>query len=107
MATIDITEGWTGGIDLQLQADGAAFDLTGMEITFIKRSACGVESATTCGTYFEHVSSTCGIVRWTPATSNELLVAEQPYWVKVRVTSGTAKVYFPNGAGDTWTVYSQ
>jgi beta-lactam-binding protein with PASTA domain len=107
MATIEITEGWTGSVDLQLQADGAVFDLTGKEVALIKRSACGVEFvATTSGSQFEHVSSTCGIVRYTPS-SGDLLVSDQPYWVKVRVSSGTTKVYFPNGAGDTWTVYSQ
>lgn len=107
MATIELTEGWTGPIDLQLQADGSAYDLTGTEIVLITRNGCGVESATTCGLYLEHVSSTCGIVRWTPETTNTLLVAKQPYTIKVRVTSGTAKVYFPNGAGDVWSVYSQ
>lgn len=107
MATIEITEGWTGGIDLQLQADGAAYDLTGMEVVFIKTNACGVEVATTCGTAFEQISSTCGIVRWTPASTNDLLTSAQPYLVKVRVTSGATKVYFPNGAGDEWTVFSQ
>lgn len=107
MATIEITEGWTGAIDLQLQADGASFDLTGKDVAFIKHNACGVEFiATTSGSQFEQVSSTCGIVRFTPS-SGDLLVAEAPYLVKVRVSSGTTKVYFPNGAGDAWTVYSQ
>ena len=107
MASIELTEGWTGGIDLQLQADGAAFDLSGKEVVFIKVNACGVETATTCGTYLEHVSSTCGIVRWTPDSTNALLVSGQPYQVKVRVISGTTKVYFPNGKGDEWSVFSQ
>jgi hypothetical protein len=107
MARIEITEGWTGPVDLQLQADGAVYNLTGATVALIKCDACGVEwIATTSGSQFEQVSSTCGIVRYTPSTG-DLLVAGHPYLVKVRVTSGSAKVYFPNGAGDEWTVFSQ
>lgn len=107
MATIELTEGWTGSIDLQLQADGSAYDLSGKDVAFIKSNACDVEwIATTSGSQFETVASTCGIVRFTPS-SGDLAVADSPYTVKVRVTSGTTKVYFPNGAGDVWTIYSQ
>ena len=107
MASIELTEGWTGGIDLQCQADGAAYNLTGAEIVFLKVSACGVETCTTCGLYLEHVSSTCGILRWTPDSTTALRSQDSPYTIKVRVTSGTTRVYFPNAAGDVWTVYPQ
>ncbi len=107
MAAIDVTEGWTGRIDLQLQADGTAYDLTGLEVAFVARTPCGEESIfTTSGAQFEQVDSTCGIVGFTPTTS-DLTVDASPYVIQVRVTSGTAKVYFPNGAGDLWTIHAQ
>lgn len=106
MAAIDLTEGWTGQIQVQLQADGTAYDLTGLEVALVTRTPCGVEGIyTTSGTQFEHVDSTCGIVGFTPTTS-DLTVDDGPYLIKVRVTSGTSKVYFPNGAGDLWTIHA-
>jgi len=107
MANIEITEGWSGPIDVQLQADGVVYDLTGKTVNFIKRDTCGQEVVTTTsGSQLETIASTCGLVRYTPSTG-DLLVSGQPYWVKVRVIAGAEKVYFPNGAGDTWTVFSQ
>jgi hypothetical protein len=107
MATIELTEGWSGSIDLQLQADGAAYDLSSKTVTFIKRTASGVEwIATTSGSQLEQVASTCGLIRYTP-TTGDLLVVDQPYWIKVRVTSGPSNVFFPNGRGDDWVVFSQ
>ena len=107
MAEINITEGWSGPVDLQLQADGTVYDLTGKTVAFILRSRGNVEFvATTSGSQLEQVASSCGIVRFTPS-SGDLAVCDQPYTGRVRVTSGTQSVFFPNGRGDDWHVFSQ
>lgn len=108
MADIDIVEGWTGPVTLGLQADGVAYDLTGKSVALILRDHNGAESIyTTSGAQLEQYQSTGGTVQFFPSTG-DLLVTRQPYTARVKVVGNTGqRVFFPNGRGDSWTVYSQ
>lgn len=101
---LPLVEGWTGGLDFTLEADGSAVDLTGMavELLLYKNDGSFVD--------------TSGDITVTDAANGELtyfpdvgdlLASESPHRSRFKVTDGAGKVvFFPSAAMDRWLVRS-
>lgn len=101
---IEVIEAWTGPIDMQLQADGSAVNLSGSAVELILRGADGVMVGTTGNVTI--LSATAGTVRYLPDTL-DLLARRSPYRARYKVTDGSSRqVFFPSGESDLWTVRS-
>lgn len=95
-------QGWTAPIDYTLQADGAAFDLTGCTVEVVAYDGDGVLLTLSGPTVV--VSATQGTIRYTPAVG-DLLAANSPYHVRFKVTNGSSQVYFfPRQREEIWIV---
>jgi hypothetical protein len=101
----ELTEGWTGPIDVQLKADGSAVVLTGCTVALIlKANDDSVVDTTDDVTLYTALS---GIVRYVPDAA-DLVAAKGPYRARWKVTDQTSRItFFPNGAPDTWNVWPQ
>lgn len=104
MPLIELTEGWTGDIDMQLQTSSGPVNLTGSSVVLLLRDIRSTLIPTSSDlTIF---SATDGKVRYNP-DSGDLAAARSPYKSKFKVTDGSGKVvYFPSGRPDEWLVYS-
>lgn len=93
---MSIVEGWTGALPFTLNADGEPFDLTGLTVEIILKSADGTyvqQDATGVSV----TASTAGEVQYEPTSTGTFLAAQTPYRVRFRVTDALSKVaYFPN-----------
>lgn len=100
---IDVTEGWTGDIDVQLLADGDAVDLSGATVELVLTGRDGVAVTTTGDvTVFD---AAAGKVRYNPDAA-DLAAAKSPYRARYKVTDAGGKiVFFPSGLGDTLRVH--
>ena len=102
MAELKLVEGWTGPIDDVLKSNGTPLDLTGLTVQLLLQKASGVAVDTTGDVVI--VTPSAGVVRYTPDPT-DLLAAETPHTVRWKVTDLTGAVtYFPNAAGEVWTV---
>lgn len=99
MATIEITEGWTGDLDFTLTADGAAVDLTGATVELVLTTGSTVVDTSGDVTV---VDAATGSVRYTPDPADLTPGQYRAHW---KVTDGGKVVFYPNGRGDLWIVY--
>ena len=98
---IDLVEGWTGVLNFQLLADGAAYNLTGLTVALLLRNSGGGPVVTTGDTAI--VTATAGKVSYTP-DAEDLRAVGSPYYARFSVTNGAQIVYFANVTPGVWTV---
>jgi hypothetical protein len=101
---LSIVEGWTYPIEYGLLAAGAATNLTGCTVECVIRDRRGRTSTSTGPT--DIYDSTGGLVRFTPASSEDFKRSLSPYSVRWKVIDPTGAVsYFPNSVEpEHWTV---
>jgi hypothetical protein len=100
---IQITEGWTGNIDMQLLADGVAVDLTGVTVALVLtgRDAVAVDTTGDVAVF----EAATGKIRWNPDAA-DLAVTKSPYRIRAKVTDAVSKiVFFPSGPGGRVVVH--
>ena len=103
---IEIVEGWTGPVDVRLDADGSPVDLAGMTVALVLHDAYGSTVLTTGAIFLS--SSTGWKVTYSPLTTGDLVAARGPYGAHFKVTDTGGKiVFFPSAKADPWFVYSQ
>jgi len=101
---IEVVQGWTGPIDMQLKADGVAVDLTGMTVVLILKDKDGT-SVDTAGDV-SILDAATGKVRYL-GDPTDLVAANSPFRARWQVTDGAGRVvYFPSGPPDVWKVYA-
>lgn len=102
MATYEITEGWTGPLDIDLlsQGDTPSGTMSGMSVTLVLKDVQGVAVDTSGDLAIQDSSE--WIVRWSPDAAD---LTPGTYRLRVKVTDGSSKVsYFPSGLPDTLIV---
>lgn len=100
---VELVTGWTGPLDFQLLADGAAINLTGMTVDLILTASDGTSIPTTGDTSVQDAA--LGKVRYTP-DATDLLVASSPVKMRWKVTDGAgAVVYHPSARPATIVVH--
>ena len=99
---LDLVAGWTGPIDEQLLADGAAADLTGCTVSLVLcRHDGSLLTLTGTVSITDYVN---GKVRFEPAAT-DLVFAMRPYRARWMVTNILGRVvYFPDGEPEYWMV---
>ena len=104
---IDLVEGWTGSLEWQLKKDLVVVDLTGLTTCAILRDNDGTLISTTCADAVQYLTAACGHLGFYPSTGT-FVHAQQPYQIRFKVTDGFGLVvFFPSGAAEPITVYSQ
>ena len=100
---LEIVEGWTGPVDMQLKKNGAPVDLTGCTVSLILRGSDGVAIDTAADVSVLEVAT--GKVRYLP-DAEDLVAAKTPHWARFKVTDASSKnVFFPSDRAMRWTVY--
>lgn len=103
---LDIVEGWTGPIDMQLKVDGTSLVLSTGETVELILKRSDRETVSTTGEVVV-VTATCGVIRYSPSVL-DFVAKWSPYFARFKVTDATGKiVFFPNARPDTWSVHSQ
>lgn len=100
MAVIaNVVQGQTSRLTWAIQADGAAFDGTGLTLSdLVITGADGIAIDTTGN--FGWVSAAAGTVYYDPDAS-DFTAAQSPYRVHVHITDGSGKILkVPNNKGD-------
>jgi len=101
---IEVVEGWSGPIDLQLKADGTAVNLTGATVELLLRGADGQLVGSSGNVTI--IGSTDGRIRYLPDVG-DLVARRSPYRARLKVTdTATRIVFFPSGESDQWLVRS-
>jgi uncharacterized phiE125 gp8 family phage protein len=102
VAELKLVEGWTGPIDDVLKSNGTPLDLTGLTVELLLQRASGVAIPTAGDVVI--VTPTAGVVRYTP-DPQDLLAVDTPHTIRWKVTDVAGAItYFPNEAGEVWTV---
>ncbi len=103
MITVELTEGWTAAIDMQLVTSSGAFDVTGGTVDLVLRDKDGQQVTTSSNVQIFTASQ--GVIRFNP-DAGDLQARRAPYSARYRVTDAVSKVaYFPSGKPDRWEVY--
>ena len=103
---IDVTEGWTGGLEFQLLADGAvpAGSLPGTPDLILKDKT-GIAIDTTGDVTVTEAAQ--WKVKYTPDAA-DFNASGSPYTARFKVTdAGSQIVFFPSGPADVWRVHKQ
>jgi hypothetical protein len=101
---VDVVEGWTAAIDMQLNADGVAVNLTGATVELILRGVDGARVGSSGN--LSIINSTGGQVRYLPDVG-DLVARRSPYRARFKVTDAAAKIaFYPSGESDSWVVRS-
>ena len=101
-----LTAGVTTPQQFQLLEDGVPIDLSGQTVTLLLQDRLGTVVATTAMVTI--ISTSAGIVAFTPATAGFFTVANGPYLARFQLVNSTGGVsYVPNGLRDRWTVVAQ
>lgn len=102
---IEVVEGWTGPIDVQLQADGIPPNLTGATVDLILKGKD--DNAVTTSGNVTIIDAGAAKVRYLPDAA-DLVAAKSPYRARYKVTDGIGKiVFFPSDRPDAWKVWPQ
>lgn len=101
---IEVVEGWTDRLALQLSEDGVALDGTGLTVSALDLVDCDGTVVTTTGD-FGWLTQASGTVYYDPDAA-DLTAAKSPYRLRVKLTDGDSQVrWYPNGAPDTLVVH--
>jgi len=102
MATVDLVEGQTAAVDVQLTNRSTVPDLTGSTPELVLKGSDG-SSVTTSGKV-SWIDPALAQVRFSPA-SGDLVAAKSPYAARWKLTDGGGKVaYWPDDEPDRWVV---
>ncbi|MEZ5421128.1 MAG: hypothetical protein R2708_27840 [Vicinamibacterales bacterium] len=94
---IEIVEGWTDRLSLQLTEDGAAFDGTGLTVSALDLVDCDGTVVTPGGTV-AWLTQASGTIYYDPAAA-DFVATKSPYRARVLVTDGAGdKRWYPNDA---------
>lgn len=101
---VQLTEGWTGPVDVQLLADGVAVNLTSCTVALVLTGRDGVAVTTTGNVTI--IDAAAGKVRYSPDAA-DLDADQSPYRARYKVTDVLGKiVYFPSGVGGRVRVFT-
>lgn len=91
---VELVEGWTGPLEFQLLADGAAQNLTGMTVTMLLYKSDGTVIDTTGDITVTDAAT--GEVTYNPDAA-DLAATDSPLTFRFKVVDSSSKVvYFPN-----------
>lgn len=100
---LEIVEGWTGPVDMQLKKNGSPVSLTGCTVTLVLRGKDGLNIDTASN--ISVLDAPTGQVRYLP-DAGDLVAAKTPHWARFRVVDASSKiVFFPSDRPMRWTVY--
>jgi len=98
---ISVVEGWTGDLNFQLLADGAAYNLTGTTVTLVLLDSNGATIDTTGD--LSVTDAVLGKVRYSP-DAGDFRASVSSYSARVKVALGSQVIFFPSGAPGIWTI---
>lgn len=97
-----VVEGWTADLDFVLAQAGQPANLTGATVELLLYDRGGQE-ITESGTLAVEGDPLLGVVRYSPAVG-DLLLVNSPLYARVKVTSGGKDSFYPSSNADVWTV---